>query len=215
MKKLILLGLLLFSAGNVFAQTDSEAQSILDRVTDTYNTISSFEASFSLNIQNADAGIDENQSGQIAVEGEKYRISTTDINRICDGESVWTHFVEEEEVQINEYDPDDSELSPVRLLNIYKEDFTASLNTYEEQDGYRYAIIDLKPNDISMPYFKVRLFVNQDNNLLTKAVIFEKNSTRYTYSLTDYKRNARFNESTFAFDEAAAEDADIEIIDLR
>ncbi len=217
----LLTGLLLFSPTllpTAFAQktatkSDPKAKKILDQVSKKYKTLRALKADFTLSIENTDANIKEKQKGRVYIKGNKYKIETDKLDRISDNKSVWTHFKDEEEVQVTEFDPDEGELTPAQLFTIYDRDFIYSLNDEVKERGIAYAMIDLTPKDKSVPYYKVRLTVNKDNSLITRAMVFEKNSTTVVYELGNFNTDVTFEDSFFSFKKDT--DSDIEVIDLR
>ena len=191
---------------------EKKAKIILDKVSKKYRTLKAIAADFTLTIENQEAGVSEKQEGRVYIKGEKYKIATTALDRISDNNSVWTHFKAEEEVQITEFDPEDGDLTPAQLFTIYKKDFSYRLNDELKQGKQVLALIDLTPKDKDMPYYKIRLTINKSTNLITKAKVFEKNTTTVTYELENFDTSKNLSDDFFSFDES---NTDVEIIDLR
>ncbi len=189
---------------------EGDPKRLLDRVSAKYSKFESFKADFTLVTKNQDAGINETQEGKIYVKGDKYRIETDEIERICDNESVWTYFKAEEEVQINDFELEDGELSPAKIFTVYKDGFKFKL---PEQDNPNYTTIDLTPIEKNMPYSKIRLHVNKETLLIDNADIFEKNGTLITYKLANVDTKEMIKDDFFSFDEKAY--PALEVIDLR
>ena len=186
---------------------DKDAQKILDKVSQKFKALDALQADFSLQIENAAAGIDETQEGKVFVKGDKYKIEAEGLLRLSNNKYVWTYFIEEKEVQVNDFDPEEGEMSPARLFNIYNEDFDFMMN--DEQKSASTAVIDLTPKEKSeMPYYKVRLSINTNSNLIEKAVIFEKSGSRFTYILKNIDTKVSFNDAFFELKEDDYEDVD-------
>lgn len=194
-------------------QTDPVATQLLSKVKSTYKSYKALKADFTLHITNADAQYDEKQAGQLYIKGNKYKIVTPEMERFSDNKSVWTYFKDQKEVQINEFNATGGEMSPIQLLSIYDRDFSAVINGETTVKGIKYTTVDLKPNDTSLPYFKVRLVINRQTNHISEAVIFERNATRYTYKISNMQPNMTLIDGLFVFDKTKY--PGVEVVDLR
>lgn len=205
----IILSVCIFGT-SIHAQNDAKAKSVLDKVSQFYKNQKSISADFSLNIKNDDADINETQSGALILQGESYKITTDQIVRVCNGSSIWTHFIDDEEIQITDYDPEEEEMTPAKLFTIYEEGYTYS---YVENTGGN-DIIDLIPDDTDSPYFKIRLSVNS-SNYIESAMVFSNNGTIMTYNIIDMQVNkAASGDYVFEYDVSNV-CGDCEVVDLR
>ncbi len=215
MKNILFLGLigLLFLSINTQAQDRAGVQ-LLDRVSARYLSYNSAQADFTLKISNVEAEINEMTSGSVIMSGDKYRIDTDEIARISDGTSIWTHFKEDEEVQINEFNPDEEELNPAEFFTLYKKDYTVFSSKEFEEEGTQYLVVDLRPNDAdSHPYRKVNLYVDRENLIIQRALVHDKNGSVYTYIINEFKYDVDINDKMFMFKPEDYDD--IDVIDLR
>lgn len=204
---------LLFCFGNVQAQQDAKAKSILDKVSAKYKEFKTIKANFKLIMENEEAGVSDEQSGSIMMKGEQYRIETTDLQRISDGTTIWTHIIEDEEVMISEFDEEENELSPAQLFTIYESGYKYMYVGDVEKDGVQFSNIDLSPEDRDSPYFKIRLTVNKLSNIITEAKVFSTNGTHIIYRLEKFTPNVVLDTNTFTFD--TSKYPDVEVVDLR
>ncbi|OWY21509.1 outer membrane lipoprotein carrier protein LolA [Sphingobacteriales bacterium UPWRP_1] len=198
-----------------YAQNDAldpQAKSILDKVARQYKSFKSVKAEFSLRITNPDAKVNEAQSGKLFLSNDKYKVETADFERYCDGASVWTFFKQEREVQINEVDPESGEISPAQLFNINSKDYKYTMRN-GSVDTKGNTEIDLTPLNRNIAFYKIRLTVNTKTNLIKKAVVFEKNGTRYTYEILNQTGAQPLESKFFIFD--SAKHPGVEVVDLR
>lgn len=213
---LLLLSLLFLLAPNrVFAQketNDPQAKQILDKTAQNYKTLKSVKADFTLRITNTDAKVNETQKGKLYLKGDKYKVETNDFERYCDGLSVWTFFKQEREVQINELDPEAGEISPSQLFNIQAKDYRYTLRN-GTIDSKGNTDIDLTPLNKNITFYKIRLTINTKTNLIKRAVVFEKNGTRYTYDIETFVGNQVFDNIFFTFDKS--KHPGVDVVDLR
>lgn len=192
----------------LFAQNDPTAKQLLDKVSQKYKTHPSMEADFVLTITGE--GINEIQTGKVFIKGDKYKFTSKDLDRICDGKTVWTCLKPQKEVQINVVDK--SEITPNQLFTLYTKNYTYVSNTELKRPANQ-AIIDLMPNDKkNTSYFRVRLYIEKTTNQIVKAMLFEKNGTKYVYELKNVKTNT-LKDATFVFNKVNYPQA--EVIDLR
>ncbi len=215
LSKYFFLACLLLGSLSVVAQNSAEqAKSLLDKVSSFYKAQSSIDTEFSLNIINEEADINEVQKGSLQVKGEKYKVTTDELIRVSDGYSIWTHFIEDEEVQITEFDPEESELSPAKIFTIYEEGFRQEYIGQTEMGGNLFEEIALYPNDPDNPYEKINLFINPQTNLITKANVYSKNGSLIVYKIYNTSFSKDLEDKVFNYDVSKLGD-DIEIIDLR
>jgi len=194
---------------NDFLSDSNRAKQVLNKVSQKYKSFRAIEVDFTLQIVNPDANIDEKQAGKLFAKGDKYRVKTKEFERISDGESIWTHFIKEVELQITSFDPEEGELSPARIFTIYE---TMDFNYEIKEENGKEITIDLVPSsDDETPYNRIRLTVNKSNYLISKATVFENNGTRFVYALSNFKSNVKLNDSYFSFD---FENFEGDIIDL-
>ncbi len=207
---LLLTGLQLSSAT---AQTtkggDPQAKALLDKLSQKYKAYKTLKLNFLLSISHPDRKINEKQSGKVCIKSNKYRISTNELERISDGKSVWTYFIKDEEVQVNNVDPKSGEISPADFFSFYNRDFDCYISS-ETATAYE---IDLTPVNKQVSYFKVRIMADKKNNTITKATVFEKNGMRYTYNFSNLQPNTDIEDAQFYFNKSKY--PNVEIIDLR
>lgn len=206
----ILIGLGMQSA---FAQYDPKAKEILDAMSDRYQEIGAFTSGFSYTMENPTQSINEEFDGEITVKGEKFRLKMGGQEIINDGKTVWTYFEEVNEVNIDNYDPGEGDLSPTQIYNAYQRGFKYLYVEDQTEGGQTYHVIDLIPEDNTNQFYKIRLFINKDDKTLKRWKIFDKNGTHYTYEITNFNPDAEVNNALFKFDTANYNG--VEVVDLR
>lgn len=207
----LLLGLICF---NSFAQNDAKAQEILEKVSTFYKAQKSIDTEFSLSIINEDADINETQKGQLLVKGEKYKLMTDELIRVSDGYSIWTHFVNDQEIQITEFDPEEDELTPAKIFTIYEDGFKYQYNGLTDVEGNQLEEIALFPTDQDNPYDKIILSINPKTNLIVKANVFSRNGSLIVYKIFNCSFSNPIEDNIFTYNTTKLED-DVDIIDLR
>jgi outer membrane lipoprotein-sorting protein len=195
------------------AQYDPKAKEILDAMSEAYQEIGSFESDFSYSMENPTQSISEDFEGDIIVSGDKYRLNMGGQEIINNGETVWTYLEEVNEVNIDDYDPDEGDISPTQIYNAYKRGFKYVYLEDQTEDGTTFHIVDLLPENTDNQFFKIRLFISEDDKTLKKWQIYDKNGTIYTYEISNFNPDAEISEDVFSFD--ASNYDGVEVVDLR
>jgi chaperone LolA len=216
MKKIIGLlsiGIICFNQP-LFAQNDAKAKSILDAVTKKVNSFKSMKANFTLNLESANGKTKQSKSGIFFMKGSKYRISIQGQEIICDNKTVWTYIKENNEVQINNYNPNEQTISPTKLItNFYDKEYKYSYIGTKKSGGKNCDAIELTPINASKQFKRVEILVDKSTSTIAGGNITEKNGNQYTYTISNFTGNAPVDEKLFFFDPKAYKG--IEVVDLR
>lgn len=208
-----LLMLMVFVSQSAFAQYDPKAKEILDAMSQKYQSIGAFESDFSYSMENTSQSISEDFEGKIIVNGDKYRLKMGGQEIINDGNTVWTYLEEVNEVNIDNYDPSEGDISPTQIYNAYQRGFKYVYLEDESLEGEAYQVVDLLPENTNNQFFKIRLHINKVNKTLKKWQIFDKNGTMYTYQISNFKPDAQISNAVFSFDTSKYQG--VEVVDLR
>ena len=208
----ILIGLMPLSAVLAQSEYDKQARKILDAMSQHYQDIGAYEADFSHSMEIPDQPQADKFEGQIAVKGDKFRLNMGGQEIINDGTTVWTYLEEANEVNIDNYDPEEGDISPTQIYNAYQRGFKYVYVEDETIDGKTYRVIDLIPENSDNQFFKIRLHISKDN-VLKRWKIFEKNGTRYTYDINNFDPEAPVDDELFTFNKR--EHKGVEVVDLR
>ena len=205
--------MLLSSVHYAQAQYDPKAKEILDAMSEKYQQIGSFESDFSYSMENPTQSISEDFEGEIVVQGDKYRLNMGGQEIVNDGETVWTYLEEVNEVNIDNYDPAEGDISPTQIYNAYQRGFTYVYLEDQTEGGTTYHVVDLLPENTDNQFFKIRLHISEEGKTLKKWQIFDKNGTIYTYEISNFNPDAEITGDVFSFDTSKYEN--VEVVDLR
>ena len=110
---------------------DEKATLVLDRLSEKTKSYSSIQIEFEHLFSNKSAGINEQSSGTLALQGDNFRIDMAQQLIINNGTTNWIYLKEMNEVQIMDYDAEEEDaLSPNKLFTVYNEDHK---NAYVEE----------------------------------------------------------------------------------
>lgn len=195
------------------AQTDVKAKSILEAITKKLNSLKSAKANFALHLTSANGKTKQTKKGTFQMKGTKYRISLADQEIICDNKTVWTYMKSANEVQVNNFNPDEQTISPAKLFtNFYDKEYKSKYMGIKTMSGKKCDLIELVPTNKSKQFSKVELAVDQSSTIVG-GNIYEKNGNHYTYEVSGFTPNATINDATFSFD--VKKYPGVEVIDLR
>ncbi|TSD67431.1 outer membrane lipoprotein carrier protein LolA [Inquilinus sp. KBS0705] len=223
MKKLFLYLVLSVVTVNAFAQKDADAKLILNKLSKQYKTYDAVKTDFTLTVDNAQANINETQTGTLISRSKanKYKVTIYGAGKkagvaqeiISDGKTQWTFLKDANEVQIGDADNSDEGFNPAKIFTIYESGYKYIYTGLQKVAGKTYQVIDLTPTDEKKTFFKVRLMIDKVKNQLSSALIFDKNGSKYKYTLRTFTPNVKVTDATFAFDKKAY--PGVELVDLR
>ena len=210
MKKInSLLLIFCFVLTNVFPQ-DEKVKNLLESLSAKTKSYSSISIDFDYTINNKNAGINEKNSGTLILKGEQFRIDLDKQLIINDGKINWVYLKEMNEVQIMDYDPEEDDMSPNKLITIYEEDYKSAYVETKSENGVQVHIIDLFPSK-SGPFLKIRLTINALKDQINTIVLSDKNGGTYSYKINSFKTDSNIPPFTFNKNDYPG----VKVIDLR
>lgn len=196
------------------AQSQEKAKTILDQLSAKTKAFTSIEASFSFSLENMQEDINEVYDGHIILKGNKYKVNLMDVDTYFDGEILYTHMIDADEVNITVPDLDDEEtLNPATIFTIYEEGYTFNYVAEGTANGKACHEIDLYPVNRDKPFSRIKLLVLKDDLQLYSIRQVGKDGNNYTVIVKEMKTNKPFDDKTFVFDKAA--NPNVDVIDMR
>lgn len=216
MKRILIFITIICWSFSAIAQNDPTAQKLLASVSKHYQSFSNAQINFTLKAVNHQQQTILNEKGVLIVEPktDKFHIRMGEQEIISDGKLQWTILKEEQEVQVAEIDPTASaSLTPATIFTFYKKGYKYISTKTERLGNKQLSVIELAPEDTKKQFFKVRLRVDQALKQIYDVVVFDKNGSRYTYSIQNLVSNIKIAPKTFIFDKVNY--PDLEVVDLR
>ena len=196
-----------------WAQKDPKALAVLDAMSAKYQNIVAFKAKLVYKLENSAEKLNETFRGEITVMGEKYRLKIGEQEIINNGTTIWTYLREVNEVNIDNYYPEDDPMAPSKIYTIYQQGYKYSFVEEKKRKGRIVQIIDIEPDNKDEPFYKIRLTIDKVDKTLVNYKVFDKNGNRYRWSVSDFESDIKRTASHFEFDPSKYKD--VEIIDLR
>lgn len=217
MKKITLLYtlfLLVFFAFSAQAQKDPKAKTILDAMSEKFQAMNGFTASFDYTFQDG-TGTGDRQSGEIAVKGEQYRLKLPDQEIFNDSKTVWT-FIESDnykEVTINDADQMEGELTPSNIYRLYESGYGYQLIGEKQFQGKTAQVVELLAEKNNAPFEQVKLMIDKSSHNLLGWEMYDGQGGVFSYAFKNLKTDANLASNYFVFDPKKY--PGVEIIDLR
>ncbi|WCL81837.1 outer membrane lipoprotein carrier protein LolA [Saprospira sp. CCB-QB6] len=177
-------------------KSDPAAKKVLEKLKKKYTQYNAIYAEYELLIDNRET--QERQQGQITQEGDKFHVNNNGNEIYCDGSTLWMYMKNNNELQINDYEPEDEDMmSPSKIMKIY-----------EAEDEFFYALtqergdiceIEFKPHDKDADFFKIRATIDRAKPMVNEIKVFAKDGTIYTLDIKVLKA-AQPKASDFVFD---------------
>ena len=211
MKK-ILFAITLLVSISLSAQSDKEADKLLEDVINKTSSYTNFKADLSYTMVNAEMGIDEKKSGVIYVQGDSYRIEMEGQVIISDGTTIWTYLEDSEEVMVSNVEDNEESVSPTQILTKYNESYKAKFSNDKKYKNSNLKEIELKPID-KHNFEKMSVIVNSGKLSLENFSVYDANGNVFTYHIIDLMPNLDLPVDTFTFDYNKY--PDVEVVDMR
>ena len=216
--------LLLFSASS-FAQenqylttadSDPAALQLLNKLKTKYESFDNMKMDFSLEIEIPEEEMLV-QKGQIFQHDKKFHLDFEQQAVISNGDLVWIHLKNNNEVQIHSaamLEEEDSFMSPQNLLKLYESDaFIFAISDEIVRDGKTVALIECKPIDSESEFSKLRMTVDTKKINMVSVKAFSKDGSRYTFINDELASNIDIPSDKFQFD--TKKFPDIYVEDMR
>ncbi|HVW16277.1 MAG TPA: outer membrane lipoprotein carrier protein LolA [Mucilaginibacter sp.] len=224
MKRLLTISLILTASVQIsFAQKDAQARKIMNAVGLKYKAYNLIKAEFTFKLDDPQANIRNTQTGTLIARPKenKFKVIIYDpANKssetqeiISDGKSQWTYVKKDNEVELNDIDKSEGNINPAQIFTFYEHGYKYIYNGDYNIGGRVCQEIDLTPEDAKKPFFKIRLEIDKVKKLIYSATIFDKNGSRYTYTIDSFTPNVKLPETIFTYDKK--DHPGVEVVDLR
>ncbi len=192
------------------AQFNPEAIDIIRPITENLLSSSGIEIDFVFTFENKQEDITETNEGKAFLKGNKYKLTMLGVNSFFDGSSQWVHMIDEEEVNITEPDPEDTEeFTPVNIFRMYEKGFRFKI----VEDAADQVTIDMIPDDTEKPFHKIRLKLDKKNKTFLMVQSFGRDGINNIITLKSTKKDLNLNDDFFVF--KASDYPNVEVIDMR
>ena len=204
MKKYLMLIIGIILGLRVSAQN---AEDFLINIVEKMKSYNDINIIFNYQMINASAGLYENVNGFASMKGNSYILNVGGQEMICNGEILWTHLIDDEEVMISEV-TEDNNTSPIAIIDSFSGNITAE---FIENEDANITTIEVKEKECGT-FDRVQISVDKDMNI-KKVYVATSDGNEFIYEITDYKTNLNLPDSMFIFIEE--QHPNVEVIDMR
>lgn len=204
MKKYLMLIIGIILGLRVSAQN---AEDFLINIVEKMKSYNDINIIFNYQMINTSAGLYENVNGFASMKGNSYILNVGGQEMICNGEILWTHLIDDEEVMISEV-TEDNNTSPIAIINSFSGNITAE---FIENEDANITTIEVKEKECGT-FDRVQISVDKDMNI-KKVYVATPDGNEFIYEITDYKTNLNLPDSMFIFIEE--QHPNVEVIDMR
>ncbi len=180
----------------VQAQSNTDAQKILDKAAAKIQSSKGISVNFSLTQKDKLNYVVANTKGILKLKGTKYYIKQEKNEIFCNGIQIW-NYDGQNEVTVAKTGNDEDEFTPQQILTgVNKKDFETAL---APSNGTNYQV-QLIPVDKRRNFKQVILYVNKSTYLMSKAAITDKSNSVTEINFSNIFLNSSFPDSQFVFD---------------
>ncbi len=203
---LLLLVASVLSTGQLFAQ---DGNALLRRVQARYTQSTSLRADFTQTMTSAYG--DEQFSGTLLVQGNRYRVEAGPQQFVTDGRTTWLYNKTQNQVIVNDFVEDETTFSPTGFLTRYGSRYRVSAVTPQTVRGQRHYTLTLTPKSDDEFFDQVKVTMRDADAVVTRLELSDINGTQMRYEL----RNVQFNPTLSAAQFRFTPPRGAEVVDLR
>ena len=201
-----------------YSQDNSDAELLLNKVSENIKNYDNIYINYAYTLQNIEEDINQTNNGSFVTEDEKWRFEMLGVTRIFDGNKLYSISPDDEEVTISSQDPEDeTTITPNKMLYFYEEGY------YFEMDESRFVgngqfrkkiqYVKLIPKDSEAEIKYILLGIDTEFNQIYEVIETGKNETVTTISIVDFEFNLPLDSKLFIFDKEKYKDYYMNILD--
>lgn len=153
-------------------------------------------------------------TGSITVQGHQYRLAMGEQEIVSDGKIVWNYLPEANEVQINDYNPEQGAGTPWPLLTNYRQDYKFhDFRGAQKVGKKRYDVVTLMAKDPENALQQIAITIEWVTHHIKRLEVQDSNQQQHSFSITKFKTDLVLDDTFFKF--IPENYADIEVIDMR
>ncbi len=152
------------------------------------------------------------QKALLVMNGNKFRLLSPDAKCWYDGYTQWAYSSATKEVNITTPTPEELQMSnPYAALGSIKSDYNAVMMKSSIASNFQ---LKLTPKKKDSQIKEIHLSIAKTNWHIAKIIFVMDDKSTYTITISNYKTNQKFSQSTFKFDKNEVPKG-TPIVDLR
>jgi hypothetical protein len=187
---------------SVMGQTSLEAKKLLESASQQMESYDNIVFDFSYVLNNQMEQINQENSGQVTVADEKYKLNFLDAIQLFDGVALYTIVPENEEITITQADQEeDFGINPNELLRFYKEGYDYHWDISQRVKGKNIQFIKLIPTQDDGDLRSLLIGIDTQKNHIYKLIEVGDNGTVTTLTIKEMEVDSALPENFFVFNE--------------
>ena len=187
---------------SVMGQTSLEAKKLLESASQQMESYDNIVFDFSYVLNNRMEQINQENSGQVTVADEKYKLNFLDAIQLFDGVALYTIVPENEEITITQADQEeDFGINPNELLRFYKEGYDYHWDISQRVKGKNIQFIKLIPTQDDGDLGSLLIGIDTQKNHIYKLIEVGDNGTVTTLTINEMEVDSALPENFFVFNE--------------
>lgn len=214
MKRIICTVFLVLSVATLWGQQAKQARRVLDQTVEVLKSAGGMRIDFTM-ITTKDQRLVDKSEGILHLQGECFKLETSDFKNWFDGKTQWSYLLVNEEVNIiNPTEEELESINPYRLLLSYQKRFPdvaiGNVTLYKNKPVVE-VILKNKKKDKEIEL--VVLYVDKISNLPLYLKVRLRDRTESEIMVKEYIMYQSYSPIFFQFDES--EYPSVDVIDLR
>lgn len=184
------------------AQNQVDPKLLLDSVSKKMSSYDNVFVEFEYVLDNKSEDVQQEMSGDVLLQGEKYVVNLFGTKQIFDGSKTFTIIPENEEVNISTTDVDsDNTFTPSKFYSFYKNGYTFKLDELKKIKGKQIRFVKLIPIDTNSEVKSIFVGIELKDEHIYQIIENGKNGTDTILTAKNIITNQKFEEDQFSFDE--------------
>ncbi len=206
MKRIIFTVFIVLISLDSFSQNGGEAKKILDEVSQKMSSYKNIFVDFDYVLDNKEEDVRQELSGDVLLQGEKYKVNLFGSTQIFDGNKTYTIIPENEEVNVSNADIDDKNLvTPSKFYSFYKSGYSFYMGEKKKIKGKNIQFVKLVPMDSNSEVNSVLVGVDLSSMNIYQVIENGKNGTNTILTAKKIKTNKDLASNLFTFDKSKYE----------
>jgi outer membrane lipoprotein-sorting protein len=195
----------LFAAQAVSAQNNAEA--FIRLIINQLKSHKNVEMTFNYQISPDGKNLGETEKGHAWLQGEAYKVEMADQQTISNGTTIWTYFVDAEEVMVSNAS-EGVDNTPLKVLTSLDENYVASLTGIDAN-----GIATVEVANPAGQYKRVTLKINTKKVELKGADVYFEDGNKFVITVEEMKYDQELDDKFFTFD--TKKHPNVDVIDMR
>lgn len=175
-------------------------KALLDKVVSKAKSYKNMVIDFKYAINNSAEKINQESTGKVMLQGNKYHLSFMGVTKLFDGKKIYTIVPEDEEVTVSNHDENDANaMSPNKIFTFFKKGFKFAMDIKQPMAGKTIQYVKLTPSSVTDKRKEILIGIDTKTNHIYNLIEIGKNGTRTTLTVSSFKFNQTLAKNQFTF----------------